>query len=630
MSEALPRRDRIASLPTGVFFLLCVMASLGGAFVMFSVALVLLVIVAAENTPGGVIVVLTASLIGFILPTVLLKRRRRSNAESVHTQTQAPTTSSDSSQSILTYCPDEMLLGEHRRHPNILSESPRSPAHAESSSILDAPSRPIGQEYTLEKLNADSPVIDTGLGLSKNDGETTSDKNRSNERSHAQMLNQRPVDSTSAWRAYLIRVYNYMGMGVALTGVVAWLTFNAAVTESAGRLALTPFGQMIYSGPAVIVLFLATLGLVFLISWRIGSLNPAMALTLFMVYAALLGVMLSTVFLTYTHTSVASVFFISAASFVALSLWSHTTQRDLSPIGSFLFLGLIGLIIAVLINMLLMSTGLDLLVSAAGVLIFALIAVLGTQRIKEMYATNEGEVLIAEKAALLLYCLVLLFRTDWSQTVQSESQSSNVSFDMNADAINNAAESSRETVSKWYFSEAGRRIGPVSQENLLMLVKRGRLSSNTMVWRAGMKDWVRIVESELAKDINTGSPPPLSAKEISNGYAWALALGPLWATALHYVLVYLYLGPKYGPLAALMVQEALQQTWYFGWLMNAVVALLDYRALKAAGWSSEKLTGWLFIFIPIYLYKRDRMLGDGVTRLLVWVGSLIVSFLPIW
>src|SRR5262245_61430653 len=78
-------------------------------------------------------------------------------------------------------------------------------------------------------------------------------------------------------RAYMIRVYNYMAMGVALTGIVSWLTYNAAVTEVGGRLMLTSFGQMIFSGPAVIVLFLGTLGLVFLISWRIGSLNPSTA-----------------------------------------------------------------------------------------------------------------------------------------------------------------------------------------------------------------------------------------------------------------------------------------------------------------------------------------------------------------
>src|SRR6185295_544363 len=102
-------------------------------------------------------------------------------------------------------------------------------------------------------------------------------------------------------RAYMIRVYNYMAMGVALTGVVSWLTFNAAVTEQAGgRLALTPFGQMLYSGPATIVLFLGTLGLVFAISWMIDKLQPATALMLFMLYAALLGLMLSSVFLAYT------------------------------------------------------------------------------------------------------------------------------------------------------------------------------------------------------------------------------------------------------------------------------------------------------------------------------------------
>jgi FtsH-binding integral membrane protein len=97
-------------------------------------------------------------------------------------------------------------------------------------------------------------------------------------------------------RAYMIRVYNYMAMGVALTGVVSWLTFNAAVTETAGRLVLTPFGQMIFSGPAVLVLFLGTLGMVFLISWRINSLQPSTAFTLFMVYAGLLGLMLSSMF----------------------------------------------------------------------------------------------------------------------------------------------------------------------------------------------------------------------------------------------------------------------------------------------------------------------------------------------
>jgi FtsH-binding integral membrane protein len=204
----------------------------------------------------------------------------------------------------------------------------------------------------------------------------------------------------------MIRVYNYMAMGVALTGVVAWFTFNAAVTETAGRLVLTPFGQTIYSGPATIVLFLGTLGLVFLISWRIDRLQPSTAFALFMVYAALLGLMLSSIFLAYTGASITRVFFISAASFGALSLYGYTTQRDLSPIGSFLMMGLIGLIIAMVVNMFLKSTGLDFVISAAGVLIFAGLTAWDTQKIKEMFDPQEDGTAIGRKAvmgALTLY-----------------------------------------------------------------------------------------------------------------------------------------------------------------------------------------------------------------------------------
>jgi FtsH-binding integral membrane protein len=216
----------------------------------------------------------------------------------------------------------------------------------------------------------------------------------------------RAVAIDQGLRAYMIRVYNYMAVGVALTGVVAWLTFNAAVTETAGRLALTPFGQAIYSGPATIVLFIATLGLVFLISWRVDRLQPSTAFALFMVYAGLLGLMLSSVFLAYTGASITRVFFISAASFGALSLYGYTTQRDLSPIGSFLMMGLIGLIIAMLVNMFLKSTGLDFVISAAGVLIFAGLTAWDTQKIKEMYDPQEDGTAVGRKAvmgALTLY-----------------------------------------------------------------------------------------------------------------------------------------------------------------------------------------------------------------------------------
>lgn len=209
-------------------------------------------------------------------------------------------------------------------------------------------------------------------------------------------------------RAYMIRVYNYMAAGVALTGVVAWLTFNAAVvTDAAGSITgLTPFGQTIFSGPLTIVLFLGTLGLVFFMSFRIGNLQPSTALMLFMAYAALLGLMLSSVFLAYTGASITRTFFISAASFGALSLYGYSTQRDLSPIGSFLIMGLFGLILAMLVNMFLKSSGLEFAISAIGVLIFAGLTAYDTQRIKEVYSANDDGTATGRKAvmgALTLY-----------------------------------------------------------------------------------------------------------------------------------------------------------------------------------------------------------------------------------
>jgi len=209
-------------------------------------------------------------------------------------------------------------------------------------------------------------------------------------------------------RAYMLRVYNYMAAGVALTGVVAWFTYNAAVvTDAAGRIVgLTSFGQAIFSGPLTIVLFLGTLGLVFFMSFRINRLQAGTALALFMLYAGLLGLMLSSVFLAYTGASITRTFFISAASFGALSLYGYTTQRDLSPIGSFMIMGLFGLILASLVNMFLKSTGLDFAISAIGVVIFAALTAWDTQRIKEMYWESDGYELAGKKAvmgALTLY-----------------------------------------------------------------------------------------------------------------------------------------------------------------------------------------------------------------------------------
>jgi FtsH-binding integral membrane protein len=218
----------------------------------------------------------------------------------------------------------------------------------------------------------------------------------------------RAVAIDAGLRAYMIRVYNYMAMGVALTGVLAWITFQAAVvTNAAGTITgLTPFGQAIFGGPAILVLVLGTFGLVMFISFRIQRLQPSTALALFLLYAAALGVMLSSVFLTYTGASITRTFFISAASFGALSLYGYTTQRNLSAFGSFLIMGVFGLVIAMLVNMFLKSTGLDFVISAAGVLIFAGMTAWDTQRIKEMYSVMDDGTVAGRKAvmgALQLY-----------------------------------------------------------------------------------------------------------------------------------------------------------------------------------------------------------------------------------
>ena len=217
----------------------------------------------------------------------------------------------------------------------------------------------------------------------------------------------RSVAIDAGLRAHMIRVYNYMAAGVALTGVVAWLTFQAAVTAGpTGRLVLTPFGHAIFSGPVAIVLLLATLGLVFFINFRIQHLTAPMALMLFLLYAGLLGLMLSTIFLQYTGVSITRIFFISAASFGALSLWGYTTQRDLTPLGSFLAMGLIGLLLVMLVNFFIHSSGLEFVFSAVGVLIFAGFTAYDTQMIKELYDPMDDGTIAGRKAvmgALRLY-----------------------------------------------------------------------------------------------------------------------------------------------------------------------------------------------------------------------------------
>ena len=221
----------------------------------------------------------------------------------------------------------------------------------------------------------------------------------------------RAVAIDAGLRAYMIRVYNTMALGVALTGIVSWLTYNAAVvTNEAGKIvSLTTFGQAIFSGPALIVLFLGTLGLVFFMSFRVQTLSVGTATGLFYLYAGLLGLMLASVFMVYTGTSIARVFFITAASFGALSLYGYTTQRDLTAMGSFLIMGLFGLILASIVNIFLASSALEFVISAVGVLVFAGLTAYDTQRIKEMYDVSDDGTVAGRKAVMGALSLYLDF-----------------------------------------------------------------------------------------------------------------------------------------------------------------------------------------------------------------------------
>jgi uncharacterized protein len=220
----------------------------------------------------------------------------------------------------------------------------------------------------------------------------------------------RAVAIDQGLRAHMIRVYNYMAGGVALTGVVAWLAYQAAggdaIVFARGFPGATPFGQAILSGPLMWVLVLAPLGLVFFLSFRIQHLQAATARLLFFAYAGLLGLSLTSLFVVYTHTSITRVFFISAASFGALSLWGYTTKRSLDGMGSFLIMGLFGVIIASVVNIFLKSGGLDWAISVIGVLVFAGLTAWDTQRIKEYYDPMDDGTVAGRKAvmgALQLY-----------------------------------------------------------------------------------------------------------------------------------------------------------------------------------------------------------------------------------
>ncbi len=202
------------------------------------------------------------------------------------------------------------------------------------------------------------------------------------------------VDIDVGLRDYMLRIYNYMASGLALTGIVAYVFAQSGLYIAIART------------PLIWLVMLAPLGLVMWLSFGINRMQAATAQALFWVYAALMGVSLASVFLVFTGESVARVFFITAGTFGAMSLYGYTTQRDLSQWGSFLFMGLIGIIIASLVNIFLASSALQFAISVIGVIVFVGLTAYDTQQIKEMYFENDDAQTAGKKAimgALRLY-----------------------------------------------------------------------------------------------------------------------------------------------------------------------------------------------------------------------------------
>jgi len=210
-----------------------------------------------------------------------------------------------------------------------------------------------------------------------------------------QTRSQATAIANEGLRSYMLSIYNYMTLGLGITGVVALLTASSQTML-----------EVIYTTPLRWVVMLAPLGFVFFFSARINRIQASTAQLLFWVFSAIMGLSLSFIFVLYTGTSVARVFFITAGTFAAMSIYGYTTKRDLTGLGSFMFMGLIGLIIASIVNLFLASSALEFMISVIGVLVFVGLTAYDTQKIKSSYHASDDDGTATKKAimgALKLY-----------------------------------------------------------------------------------------------------------------------------------------------------------------------------------------------------------------------------------
>jgi FtsH-binding integral membrane protein len=199
----------------------------------------------------------------------------------------------------------------------------------------------------------------------------------------------RTVDIDQGLRSYMLSVYNYMAVGLGITGLVAFFASSSPEFMSA-----------IFGTPLKWVVMLAPFIMVFVLSARIAHMSFSSAQITFWVYAGLMGLSLSSIFLVFTGESIAKLFFITSFVFAAMSLYGYTTKRDLSEFGSFLIMGVIGIVIASLVNIFLKSSAMQMIISVVGVLVFTGLTAYDTQTIKEMYFAADNAETAGKKAIL--------------------------------------------------------------------------------------------------------------------------------------------------------------------------------------------------------------------------------------
>ncbi|BCX16953.1 MAG: membrane protein [Geminicoccaceae bacterium] len=199
-------------------------------------------------------------------------------------------------------------------------------------------------------------------------------------------------------RSYMLAIYNYMGLGLAITGLTAFVVATSP-----------PLMAAIFGTPLKWVVMLAPLAFVFFLSARVSRMSVSAAQLAFWAFAIVMGLSMASIFLVFTGTSIARVFFITAATFGAVSLYGYTTKRDLSQFGSFLIMGLIGIVIASLVNLFLGSSALQFAISVIGVLVFTGLTAWDTQRLKEEYVESASGELVAKQAIMGALSLYLNF-----------------------------------------------------------------------------------------------------------------------------------------------------------------------------------------------------------------------------